>query len=172
MKYISLILAAILWVQLGWSQNTKIEWTPIEELEQKMEQEPRRIIFDVYTDWCGWCKVMERKTYGNEKVAAYINKNYYAVKLNAEGKQPISFMGMTYEYQPQMKLNDLAIQLLMGKYSYPTTVFMEKNTRNIMPIPGYLTVKDIEPILKYFNEAADQGLDYQEWEKDFKREWK
>jgi len=171
MKYFSLFCFLLLFENIAQAQKTKMEWIPIEQLDSLMEKEPRRILFDLYTDWCGWCKVMDRKTYGNEKVAAYLNKNYYAVKINAESKLPIFFNGKKYEYLPDVRMNELAVELLMGQYSYPTTVIMEKDKLSVIPIQGYLSPKDIEPILKYFIEGIDKGIDYKEWEKSFKKEW-
>ncbi len=171
MKYFSLFCFLLLFDNIAQAQKTKLKWIPIEQLDSLMEQEPRRILFDVYTDWCGWCKVMDRKTYGNEKVATYLNQNYYAVKINAESKLPFTFNGKKYEYLPDVKMNELAVELLMGQYSYPTTVIMEKNKLSVIPISGYLSPKDIEPILKYFIEGVDKGIGYKEWEKSLKKEW-
>lgn len=101
----------------------------------------------------------------------YLNQNYYAVKINAESKLPFTFNGKKYEYLPDVKMNELAVELLMGQYSYPTTVIMEKNKLSVIPISGYLSPKDIEPILKYFIEGVDKGIGYKEWEKSLKKEW-
>ncbi len=69
----------------------QVNWLTIEQLSEAYAKEPKPIIIDLYTDWCGWCKVMENNTYGNAKVAAYINKNYYAVKYNAESTDSLKF---------------------------------------------------------------------------------
>ncbi len=53
---------------------------------------------DVYTNWCGWCKVMDRKTYRINKLASYVNEHYYAVKFNAESKDSLVFNNKKYGY--------------------------------------------------------------------------
>src|SRR6187431_1530392 len=75
-----------------------IKWLSISEAEKLAKDEPRKIIVDIYTDWCGWCKRMDNSTYKDPKVVEYINKNFYAVKFNAETKNEITFQGKTYTY--------------------------------------------------------------------------
>ena len=57
----------------------KINWMTVEEAQEKFMVSPKPIIIDLYTNWCYWCKVMDKKTYNNEKVIKYINKNFYAI---------------------------------------------------------------------------------------------
>lgn len=70
-------------------EKEKLKWLAHTELQSAFAKQPRPIIIDVYTDWCGWCKVMDRETYSNEKVIGYLNKNFYAVKFNAESKAEV-----------------------------------------------------------------------------------
>ena len=61
-----------------------VNWVSFEEAEALMAKEPRKIMVDVYTKWCGPCKRMNSQTFGNPTLAKYINENYYAVKFDAE----------------------------------------------------------------------------------------
>ncbi|MCP4522175.1 MAG: DUF255 domain-containing protein, partial [Cytophagales bacterium] len=74
----------------------KVQWHTLEEVEELMKKEPRKIIIDVYTDWCHWCKKMDKTTFNHPEIAKYINKNFYAVKINAESKKSITFNNKTY----------------------------------------------------------------------------
>ena len=90
------------------------------------ESTPKKIFIDVYTDWCGWCKRMDKATFQNPEVAAYMNEHYYNVKFDAEQKESIEILGNTFEFVPQGSrgYHELAAALLNGKMSYPTVVFM------------------------------------------------
>ena len=73
-----------------------INWVSIEEAEEKAAEDGKKILVDMYTDWCGWCKRMDAVTYTDEKVIAYINENYHAVKFDAEQKDTVEVVGHSF----------------------------------------------------------------------------
>ena len=73
--------------------QAKVNWVSIEEAQILMKKEPMKIFIDFYTDWCGWCKRMDAQTFANPIIAAYLNKHFYAVKIDAEQSEPITFKG-------------------------------------------------------------------------------
>jgi len=152
--------------------DKEIEWISFEEAEKRMQKEPRKVWIDVYTDWCGWCKVMDKKTFTHPEVIKYINTKYYAVKFNAERTDSFSFAGKKWGFMPEYKANGLAVQLMNGQMSYPTSVVMVENFQNPSAIPGYLAVPQIEPILKYIAEDTYKTTKYEEYSKAFVPVWK
>lgn len=146
--------------------NAEIEWLTIEEALELSKSEPRKFIVDVYTDWCGWCKKMDRETYENPKIAAYISRNYYAIKFNAEQRESIQLGDKLFKFNPNVGrrgTHELALRIMNFRASYPTTVFLDETFSVIQPIPGYLPPKNIEPILAYF--ATDSHKNKVSWEK-------
>lgn len=132
------------------SKNTRIQWLTLEEAAAQAKKAPRKIFIDVYTDWCGWCKKMDKSTFSDPAIAEYVNKNYYAVKLDAESETPITINGKTYRYNVKMRTHEAALALLNGQTSYPTTVYLDENFRILAPVPGYLDVPAFKSILTYF----------------------
>jgi uncharacterized protein YyaL (SSP411 family) len=65
----------------------------LKDVELAMQKEKRPILIDLYTDWCGWCKVMDKKTYTNKKVIEYLQDKFYPVKLDAETRERITWNG-------------------------------------------------------------------------------
>lgn len=151
--------------------NKEIQWLSFDELQVAMKKNPKKVFMDVYTDWCGWCKKMEKSTFTNPDVIKYINEHYYAIRFNAEQKEPIRFMGKTYELKPGSNTNELAIELLHGQMSYPTTVIFEENFLNPQPIPGYLDVPNCEMIVKYLGENLYRTKGFADYQKEFKATW-
>ncbi|WP_242928280.1 thioredoxin family protein [Pontibacter vulgaris] len=142
-----------------------IKWLSIEEAAARQKVEPRKMVIDVYTDWCGWCKKMDKSTFTDPEVAAYINKNYYAVKLDAEGKEPITLNGRTFKYNPEYKAHELAVALLNGQMSFPSTVYLDEEMKMLSPVPGYLDAPAFSRILSYFGENHHKTMSWQEYEK-------
>jgi len=137
-------LVAIVFISFKIMDNEKVHWISMVEMQMAYKKKPKPIIVDVYTSWCGWCKVMEKETYSNDQVAAYINEKYYAVKLDAEGKDPIEWNGKKYGYIQQHKVNELAAYFLNGQMGYPTTVFFSSLDASPAPLAGYLKPNEIE----------------------------
>ena len=105
-------LVAFVFTSFSRKESDKVHWLSIEEMQLAYKKKPKPIIVDVYTSWCGWCKVMDKETYSNDQVAAYINEKYYAVKLDAEVKEPLVWNGKKYGYVAQYKVNELAAYFL------------------------------------------------------------
>jgi thioredoxin-related protein len=152
-------------------EKEKIKWLSFDELSIAYKKEARPIIFDVYTDWCGWCKVMDKETYSKEKVASYINSHYYAVKFNAESTAPVVFNGKKYGYNASNRSSELANYLLFGQYSFPTTVFLSSIDARPAPLAGFLKPAELEAPLKYFGDGAYKKQNYDEFMKSFKPSW-
>src|SRR5690606_16504737 len=101
--YLFLGIFLLLGVQTSiFAQNeAKLQWYSMEEAVKLNEKNPKKFFIDVYTDWCGWCKVMDQRTFSHPVIASLINKYYYPVKLNAEQKQDIVLGDKTYKFVAQ-----------------------------------------------------------------------
>ncbi len=147
------------------TQAQEVSWMSWEEAVQKIAEEggQKKIFIDVYTDWCGWCKKMDKDTFQNPEVAAYMSENFHMVKLDAEQKDPIEYGGKTYTYVPSGRrgYHQLAAALLQGKLSYPTVVFLDEDLRMLSPVPGYQKPDDFLKIARYFGEDIYKQKDWE-----------
>ncbi len=150
----------------------EIHWiTSIDELQAKMQANPKKVYVDVYTDWCGWCKKMDATTFQNPDLIKYMNNNFYAVRFNAETKDVIHFQGKEYSFNPQFKANTFAVELMKGNMSYPTAIIMMENFQNPMPVAGYLDVNQLETILSYIGDNAYKHQAWDVYQKSYKPTW-
>jgi thioredoxin-related protein len=152
-------------------KKAKINWLSLSELNEAYSKQPKPIIIDVYTSWCGWCKVMDKETYGNDQVANYINDNYYAVKFNAESKDSVEMAGKKYGFNPAYKANDLAVYLLFGHMGYPTTVLLSSIDAQPAPLSGFLKPAELEPPLKFFGDGIYKTQNFPDFMKSFVTRW-
>ncbi len=169
MKKLAFVLSLVFCTLL--STATEINWKSPQEVDKLMSKEPKKVIVDFYTSWCGWCKVMDKNTYSNPKVIDYINKNFYAIKFDAESKESFQFQGTTYSYNPKARAHDWAITFLGGRMSYPTTLFFLENFENPMSVPGYVKTPMLETIMTYIYSEKFKSEDFEDYQESYTPEW-
>ena len=147
----------------------EITWISFEEAIELNKKTPKLILIDVYTDWCGWCKKLDKITYKNNEVIKLINENFYAVKLDGEEKEDITFKDHTFKYKEEgsTKYNEFAATIMGGKLSYPTTIILSPEEKLLDRIPGYLDEKTMEKILTFFYSEDYKIKNWVEFEKTF-----
>ena len=161
---ISLLFVALIGFNVQAQDINWISWEEAVQLSQT-DAQPKKIFVDVYTDWCGWCKKMDKDTFQNPQVSQYMQDNFYMVKMDAEGKDPIQYQGKTFKVVPSGRrgYHELAAALLQGKMSYPTVVFLDENFNMLSPVPGYQKVEPFMQIAKYFGDNIYKDKDWQSY---------
>ena len=158
----------------------EINWMTFEEAVEAQKKEPRKIMVDAYTTWCGPCKLLDKNTFSNRDVADYLNKNYYAVKFNAEGNEKVNFKEYTFtnpNFDPTRKGRNSQHQLAsyFGVRAFPTLLFLDEVSNFLLPIPGYKTPQQLEIYLKLFGSDDYKNITskeaWQEYSSNFKYEF-
>lgn len=170
LKYLFVLAILLTLSSFDLPRTQEVKWLTFEEAIALHEQNPKKLLIDLYTDWCGWCKVMDKNTYSKAEIANYINENFYPVKFNAEQKESVEFRGHTFNYVAQGRrgVHELAAALTRNKLSYPTTVFMDEELRIIQPVAGYLKPEQMEPILLFIGEDYFKTTPFEDFKKNHK----
>lgn len=161
---LSSIFTLIISSSYSQTKTETINWMSFEEALTKSSKEPKKIFMDIYTEWCGWCKKMDKSTFVDPEVVAYLNKHFYAVKLDAETKDTITYKSKDYMYVTDYKANEIAAYLLNGQMGYPTAVYLDEKNDPITAVPGYYTSEQLMPILKYFGEDIYKTKKWEEYQ--------
>ena len=150
-------------------EKEEIEWVTFMEAVELSKANPKKVFVDVYTDWCGPCKLMDRNTFTNPEVVKYINENYYAVKLNGESKETFSLNGTEYKFVASGRrgYNELAAALASSDRGllYPTLVFLDVQFSKITAVPGYKTPQQLYPILSFISDEEYKDISYEAYTK-------
>lgn len=126
------ILVTLLFLCLSVNAQDKIEWMKFEDAIAASEISPKMLLVDVYTDWCGWCKKMDKETFTDPSVIKYVNDTFYPVKLNAEDtNRSFDFKGKKY--------TESQMAAAMRVNSYPNFVIIDPTLQNLTQLPGYRT---------------------------------
>jgi thioredoxin-related protein len=147
-----------------------VSWMSVEQAADKLQQEKRPVLIDLYTTWCGWCRQMDKKTYSNKKVAEYLQDKFYTVKVDAETHAVINWNGKTYQFNPQYRSNEFALYLTHGRLEFPTTIIITPGEEP-QAIPGYMEPKELELLVRYFGDGAYKTRSFDSYQKDFKATW-
>lgn len=174
MKNIFLLL---LFLAFGSVNSQEINWMTMNEALAAQKKAPKKIFMDVYTTWCGPCKLLDKNTFTDKEVIEYVNKNYYAVKFNAEGTEEVNYQDFVYtnpNYDPARKGRNsqhlFAHALKVN--AYPSVVFFKENGDLIQAVPGYRTPPQLEIFLKMIH--SDDYLEittaeaWEAYQKNFK----
>jgi thioredoxin-related protein len=153
-----------------------VHWYTFHDAVELQKKTPKPIMVDVYTSWCGPCKMMSSTTFGNEIIAKYLNEKFYPVKFNAETRDSVSFNGFVFKNNnPEgtaRPVHEFAISILDGKLFYPSLVFLDEKIQRIQTITGYQTPQQFEPMIKYFGSGSYKNTKYEDFQKTFTPEIK
>jgi thioredoxin-related protein len=131
------------------------QWKKFNEGLLEAKKSGKKILVDVYTDWCKWCKEMDKNTYPDKKISEYLAKNYVIIKLNAEGNEKLNYQGKTIS--PQEFAQG------MGVDGYPATVFLQSDGKAITLLPGYSTPDQFIHVLSFIGENHYQKKQFAEY---------
>lgn len=147
----------------------KINWLTLDQALELNKSNPKKIFIDVYTTWCGWCKVMDKETFTHPQIVEFINEKFHPVKFNAEQKESVTYNNKVYSYITRKdtatgktsKYHEMAVYLLNGKLSYPSFAFLDEKSKLLFSVAGYMKPKQLEPVITY---VGDNGYLEPHWE--------
>jgi thioredoxin-related protein len=155
----ALVIAASFAAPMMNANPETIEWKSIVQALDSAPKQGKLIVLDVYTDWCGWCKRMDRDTYADSSVAAYLNSRFVASKMNPEKAGDLMYDGK--------KFTQAEFGQALGIRGYPATVFFNEKGEVLTVVPGYIAAKEFLPMLKYFGEGIyAKGIKYEDYIKN------
>jgi thioredoxin-related protein len=135
------------------AQAQEIKWMTFDEAIAAQKKNPKPIFMDVYTDWCGPCKMLDKNTFSNKEVADYINANFYAVKFNGEGNSEVNYKGKKYanpNFNPERKGRNSVHEftLFLKVEGYPSMYILDPKGEIDKVIVGYYQPEQLMAELK------------------------
>ena len=146
MKNLLAVFIALLIVVLSvhGGDNSALRWRSFDDGLAEAKKTNKKILVDVYTDWCGWCKRMDSQTYADREVARYLANRYVVIKLNAESSRQLSYKGKQY--------SERELSAAFGISGYPATLFMQPDGEAITIYPGFADAKRFLDVASFIAE--------------------
>lgn len=118
----------------------------ISELERKINDLPKNIVIEFYTDWCGICAIQQKKIEKDERLISMLENEFYFVKFNAESKESFILNGIEFENK-ENKIHDFAKAISGDSNLYPGWAILNPKFEIIFQYNGLLDEEDLKYIL-------------------------
>lgn len=115
----SFVAAFVLLVSYSAMAEVHFKELSFDAAKKQAVKEKKKVMIDFYTDWCGWCKVLDRKTYSDEEVGKTADANFISIKIDAEKGEGIALA-------KQYKIS-----------GYPTILFFSADGQELDRVVGY-----------------------------------
>jgi len=116
------------------SAAAKLSWEEYAEGMKRGKKENKKILVKFHADWCTYCGAMERSTFSDPAIVAYINKYFVPVEVDTDRNK-----GLAVRY----RVNSL-----------PLSMFLKPNGEQILPLPGFVPPKMFIKFLKWIAQDA------------------
>jgi thioredoxin-related protein len=154
-------------------EDGTLKWLTFEEAIKLNETKPAQFFIDFYTSWCGWCKVLDTKTFQDPFVAKFMSEHFYCVKFDAEQKPDINFQNKTWKWIAGGRngYHELAAFFMQGQMSYPTCTVLTSKFELVYPLKGYVKVEEFEPLITFLGKELYKtpNNNYEEYKSKYKR---
>jgi thioredoxin-related protein len=113
------------------AENQSIQWHAYEEGLVLGKLENKKLYIHFYADWCRYCKAMEKDTFQDADVTAYLNTNFIPIKVDFDRERQTAAQ---YDIRP-----------------LPDNWFLASNGERISNQPGYIPPDLFIKILQYIH---------------------
>ncbi len=124
------------------------------------KKEKKKIVINIYADWCIWCKKMDKDVFPDVNVQKELNKNFVFFRMNGESNALIEYDGRKFTHAQFVKA--------FGIRGFPATLFLNYDSKPITVLPGYVDASMFVNVLKYIAEEAYLRVNFDEFLKQKK----
>jgi len=130
-------------------------WKKYDEGLVLAAKQNKPLMVDFFTDWCGYCKKLDKITYADPQIAEYIKTHFVAVKVNAESKEPFNL--------PSGQMTGSTLAKSFGVTGYPAIWFLKPNGEKINYYPGFAPPEKFIIVLKYIGDGIYKTQSWQDY---------
>lgn len=151
----SAIILFLLLVTLSAGYAGEVKWRSFDAGLAEAKKTNKKVLLDVYTDWCKWCTKLDKEVYTNDKVSKYLLKAYVPVKLNGEGSAKVTYKSQT--------TTEMGLAQSFGIRSYPTIIFLDSDGEPINSLGGFVDADRFLPIITFIGDDHYKSISWEEF---------
>lgn len=138
-------LVALLFFALPAGATEPPRWlTNVDQALTLAAKEDRLILLDLYAEWCGWCKVLEKDVFSSEEFQDWA-ADFVLLRVDVDDGAGGS-----------------ALQARFGAFSLPTTIVMDSHRVQVASVAGYARTAEFLGKLEADMAAHRSLLEYYE----------
>ena len=164
MKKIAILLVVIIVLSMSCGGGEPVgktshadQWVSFDVGMALAEKDDKPVVIDFYTSWCHWCKVMDKKTFSDPEIQAYLSEHFVTIRLNAESRsERYTYKGK--EYSPVELTRSFKVR------GFPSLAYLDREGELITIVPGFVPKETFLPFLHYIkNECYKQQMSFDEF---------
>lgn len=124
-------------------EKNQIHWQSYDTGIQMIKSQNKKGIIHFYTDWCYYCKLMNKQTFTDQKVIDYLNTNFVSIMVNADKEKEVA-----RKY---------------GANRFPFTWFVSEDTSGLSSQPGFIPPDMLLDMLKFLNTDSFKKMKFSEF---------
>jgi len=125
------------------AETKEIQWQPYDTGIKMIKEQNKKGFLHFYTDWCTYCKIMNKQTFIDAKIIDYLNDNFVAIRVNAD------------------KQKDVAKKY--GVSRFPNTWFISEDSSSLSSQPGFIPPEMLLNMLKFLNTDSFKEMKFSEF---------
>jgi len=142
--------------EVGSGEN---KWLAFDEGLALAKSEKKPVVIDFYTNWCRWCKVMDKQTFSKPEISSFLAEHFVSIRINAESRNE------RYEYKGKM-YTPAELTRKFRIRAYPSIVYLDEEGSLIKVVPGYQPPERYLPWLTYIQKGCyKKKITFEEYQK-------
>lgn len=139
------LLVLLLCMGMDVAHAENIHWMKYDEGLLRAKSEHKKIFMNFHAEWCGYCKKMNKETFTNPALIAYMNKNFISIQVDSDKE---SSLARRYRVQ-----------------GLPTSWFLTDTGEQIASQPGYIPADNLLQMMQYIHTDSYKSLSYSDFVK-------
>jgi len=123
--------------------SNEIQWQTYQNGITSAQSEGQKIFLHFFASWCGYCKIMDQKTFKDASVVQYLNENFIPIKVETDQQR------------------ELAIQYRVT--GLPSNWFLQTDSEKIANRPGYISPEEMFSFLKFIHTDSYKKMNLSEF---------